>query len=215
MHVMGNRYDIDDEEEEDEVEEASAPRRSMPRFGPFVTIAAAILMLFGAASQVGKTSTGGNLFQQISMPGVQPDEVDEPNERVATARVTIGARPVPENSLTPSQRHMRLDDRPVLPPRNVIDQGRDAGGQQPANTLRPPSHPVMTNSPLAGNEPSRFDPAPEAATQSRPTGATYVVATGDNWKKVEKQTGKRWQDIQKANPESKSGLRVGMRLVIP
>lgn len=212
---MGNRY-IRDDEDEDEEDEAPVSRRSAPRFGPFVTIAAAILILFGAASQVGRPTLSGGLLP-ISIPmAVENEDIGgNRTDEVNGAIVSLGARRVPESSLTPSRQQVRLDNQPVQPPRTIVNLAPEYGFQEPRNDLRPPQPTLMGNTQPGGNEPSRFDPAPEAAMQPRMPGTTYVVAAGDNWKKVEKQTGKRWQDIQKANPESKSGLRVGMRLVIP
>lgn len=221
MYVMGIQYDSDDMDDEDEEleEEVTPPRRSPPRFGPFVTITAAILMLFGAASQVGKTTVtdaGLGLIDSAAAKNLERDRQQREDDIAATL-IAIGTKPGTENNVKPPQRTMNIDDSP-LPPARTVDNS-ERGHTRPSNVLRPPPLSGINGERSVGGAPRRFDPVPEATQQPRqqqqPQGRIYVVTSEDSWNRIEKKMGKPWKVIQKANPESRSGLRAGMRLVIP
>ncbi|MCD7897077.1 MAG: LysM peptidoglycan-binding domain-containing protein [Planctomycetaceae bacterium] len=217
--------DMDFDDEDDEEREAPPRRSSPPRYGPFLTIAVAILMLFGAASRFGKSETGSWLnLDFLASRSIEQDRLRLQEQRNLTL-VTLGAVPTraPDPGPGPDLAMAApLQNRAVLPPsRGEFDletfeveqrerQRREQGGIQL-------SMPVQT-SPTAGSgfdpDPaSHFDPVPEAQP-SVSAGTVYVVREGDNWVKIGKATGKKWQEIQNANSTSKNGLRVGMKLVI-
>lgn len=219
---MAHEPDIDDDEED--YQEERRERRSPPRFGPFVTIAVAILMLFGAASRFGKTGDNGlwpnfdHLAANYIGGGSQSQAQMQP--AAGTTILTLGTEPPRQPS-----RGMALNMRATPPPRGDFDLDRYKPQSQTGGAgLRPPqlSLPIPGQSEMENNVPgapgmSHFDPAPEArplAPEQR-NASHYTVTAGDNWVKIGKATGKRWQDIQKANPESQAGLRVGMKLVLP
>ncbi len=220
--------EMDDDEESGG---APAPRRSAPRFGPLLTIAVAILTLFGAVSRLGKPQPlGDGLLTTLDLSAktrLDGDRLRSEEERLRTI-VSIGAT-MP--SAAPSRHaapEARLDPAPIPPSRGEFDLGEyRRGGDAPRETAESaPAGRASTGGrvtlsiagAMAGNEdrPPRFDPAPEAAPDAG-DGArkTYTVQAGDTWVKVGEKTGKRWQDVQKANPASNGGLRVGMKLVIP
>lgn len=215
----------DTDEDEEDLEEAKKPaRRSGPRFGPFVTIAAAILMLFGAVSRFGKTSEAGLWpnFDSLAanyMGKSRPTAL--PQDSAGTTTVTIGTLPPAPPAAAPQsqpQRGMRLDMRALPPPRGDFDLNEYQEQQQQQRYDMPPLS-IPGPAPLENNDAParRFDPLPEAAPLSpdQRNTKTYTVANGDNWVKIGKVTGKRWQDIQSANPDSRNGLRVGMKLTLP
>lgn len=212
----------DDYEDEEEEEEAIAPRSLGPRFGPFVTIAVAILLLFGAASRIGKPAeTGGLLGIDLLASQSLDNERLRLQEQRNTTLVTLGALPAPPEELRPPPRSVRIENQVLPPPRGDVSYLEYEERRRPPAPL---SLPVPTDDagslrPDAGATApgsSQFDPAPEAPQRpAPPAGGTYVVATGDNWVKIGKATGRKWQDIQRANPQASEGLRVGMRLTIP
>lgn len=212
----------EDYEDDDDIRDTRrSGRGGLPRFGSFVTIAAAMLLLFGAASNVGKVSEFNGLF---NIDGAQEKRLQGErlqDERLKTI-ITLGAVPVPVEQLRQNNGSLPLD-YDVLPPRRSetgLEGERD-------NPLRPSvsmltqqdSPPTTRRSPVrpgyAGNDnygdpdtPLRMD------NQNR----TYVVASGDTWVKIAKITlgdASRWRDLVNANPSAKEGLRVGMRLAIP
>lgn len=218
---MAHYPDMDDDEEE--WEDTPPPRRQRgPRFGPFITIAAAILVLFGAASRLGKPQTANGLFSlDLSASTRLEEERSRTEELRHKTVVTLGAVPTAD-SLRPRQPSMyntHSQPAPVQPPyRGDFDPYAPLAPQQRSDGLRPPmSMPTRTGDVLENNydRSGRFDPAPEAVPGATPAGTTYTVAAGDNWVKIAKATGKRWQDIQSANPASQGGLRVGMKLILP
>ncbi|MCD8350137.1 MAG: LysM peptidoglycan-binding domain-containing protein [Planctomycetaceae bacterium] len=212
-------YDEDEDREED-VREKPA-RRSGPRFGPFVTIAAAILMLFGAVSRLGKTSEAGLWpnFDSLAANYIGSQRPSGTASNAGTTTVTLGTLPAsqPAGNNEPV-RGMRLDMRAMPPPRGDFDL-EDYSRREvsmPVSLSIPGQQPLENNTPAVGDN-RRFDPAPEArpSTATERAATTYTVREGDNWVKIGKVTGKRWQDIQTANPESRTGLRVGMKLTLP
>lgn len=216
-------HDYDDyiDDEADEQEEAVIRRSSGPRFGPFVTIAVAILLLFGAASRIGKPSEEGNWLSIDLMASKNlAKERLRLQEQRNTTLVTLGAIPVVPEQLRPPPASLRMDGQVLPPPRGEVDY------QQYRQRQAPPIPLSMTSQTQGGQGTSvdgqssavspRFDPAPEAPRRAaRPAGAEYVVSEGDNWVKIGKATGKKWQEILKANPQAESGLMVGMRIRIP
>ncbi len=197
-------------------------RTAPPRFGPFLTIAVAILMLFGAASRIGKTENASWLnLDLLAQKSLEKEELRLQEQR-ATTLITLGAAPVkPQPANKPN--HPRLDSRNLMPPpRGDFDleeyQNRQLLYEQQRRALSIPAPIENSGREQYGDQQiNHFDPAPEAepTTPIKQRGGVYVVADGDNWVKIGKHTGRRWQDIQKANPISLDGLRVGMRLVIP
>ena len=211
------------EDDEEDLEETRAkPRRNGPRFGPLLTIAVAILTLFGAASRLGKPQSGDGLFNfDLSANNrLEQDRLRSEEDRLRTI-VTIGAVPTTPDSLRPSSLGSRLDPNPLPPSRGEFDidaYRRDQVAVQTTGRAPAQGHMVLS---IPGNEvadnydrSARFDPAPEAVPGGAPP-KTYTVQDGDNWVKVAQKTGKRWQDLQKANPATTNGLRVGMKLVVP
>lgn len=202
---MAQEPENDDDMEEVEYVDS---RRDVPRFGPFVTIAVAILMLFGAASRIGKDNENINWLDSDSIARHNLDEESRrKQEAVATTLITLGTAPMPNTGAAQTNR-APIINRTVPPSRidSPSNQGRRIDPGTANRGLRPP--------PVNDADRHSFDPAPEAGTRTRPD-KVYVVQTGDNWVEIGKRTGKRWQDIQRANPQSKNGLRVGMRLTIP
>lgn len=214
---MAHYPDMDDDEEE--WEDTPPRRRRGPRFGPLITIAAAILVLFGAASRLGKPQTANGLFSlDISANTRLEEERLRTEEQRHRTILTLGAVPTTADSLRPRQPGIYNHSAPnsVQPPVRGDFDPYAPMPQQMYNT-RPPMqmYAPMDNAPENYDRSGPFDPAPEAIPGVRPAGSTYTVAAGDNWVKIAKATGKRWQDIQKANPTSKNGLRVGMKLILP
>lgn len=213
-------------EVEEEVRETRRKRSAQPRLGSFVTIAVAILLLFGAASRMGKMPEAGGLFNidffADRQAQYEQNRIRQDEERLRTF-LTIGAVPVQQPASDAGQVAMALDQNPETPYRGEfdIDEQRrrnravvsmplpDTRGD--GEDARPPSGEAVPRT-------TTHNPAPEAVSSPRGGAEGYVVATGDTWVKIAKNTlgdSKRWQDIQKANPEAQNGLRVGMRLVIP
>lgn len=215
---MVNDYTYD--EEEDDLEETAVRRPSGPRFGPFVTIAVAILLLFGAASRIGKPAENGNWLSidLIASRNLAQERLRLQEQRNTTL-VTLGVVPVAPERLRPQPVGVRMDSQALPPPRGDVDYhqyrqtqsiplsmasstqargGRQEGGAEVAPTAAPAQKPV-----------SRVSGAASGAAKS------YTVAEGDNWVKIGKITGKKWQSILKANPHAEEGLVVGMKIVIP
>ncbi|MCD8138592.1 MAG: LysM peptidoglycan-binding domain-containing protein [Planctomycetaceae bacterium] len=217
--AIDTEYDEDDDREED-VREKPA-RRSGPRFGPFVTIAAAILMLFGAVSRLGKTSEAGLWpnFDTLAANYIGSQRRSSGPSSAGTTTVTLGTLPAPQHAGgNEPRRGMRLDMRAMPPPRGDFDleeySRREAS--MPMSLSIPGRQPLENTAPAVEDN-RRFDPVPEARplTPNERAAANYTVREGDNWVKIGRVTGKRWQDIQAANPESRNGLRVGMKLTLP
>lgn len=201
---------------EENRERAARPRRSGPRFGSFFTIAVALLLLFGAASRVGKLPETAALF---GIDLAHENRILHEEERLRTA-ISIGTVPVQpsaggdvrlpiDSGAMPPQRHM---PPPPSGDRSNNDNGYSGFDSGQRATVSIPQ------------QDDRYDnDAPVAPRDERPTvrpnqPTTYVVVQGDTWVKVAKKTlgdSKRWQDIQRANPASRNGLSVGMRLTIP
>ncbi|MDR1744420.1 MAG: LysM peptidoglycan-binding domain-containing protein [Planctomycetota bacterium] len=207
-------------ENEEEGETMPERRRPLgPRFGPFVTIAAAILLLFGAASRWGKTSVDAGWLNLdfLASSSLERESARRQEQRNATL-ITLGAIPAPLETNSPP-RGLQLSEN-VLPPERNVDFYAYQENRRQYESPAPLSMAAPTEGnhhPGASEAAPRFDPAPEAKPQvsSESRGGAYVVAQGDNWVKIGKHLGKRWQDIQKANPQANGGLRVGMKLVIP
>lgn len=208
---MAQELDNDDDMEEEEYVE---PRRGLPRFGPFVTIAVAILMLFGAASRIGKDNESIRWIDSDYIAGKKLDEDRlSRQDAVAATLITLGTAPVPNG-------HAQTSNRAPLINRSAPPSRADAPSR--GNSVRPPAagsansgvRPPNDGGASWSNQGLRPSDPPETVSRTRP-GEVYVVAAGDNWMKIGKRFGKPWRDIENANPQSKSGLRVGMRLTIP
>ena len=198
-------------------------RRGAPRLGAFVTIAASLLLLFGAASRIGKVQETVALF---GIDRQAEARINQEEERLLTA-LMIGSSPVHRENIIPHTNVVGLDPNALPPPRSGLGEG--------GVVL---SIPTQHNDP-EGSENQRSNaagmpPPPGSGSQSieRPTGAvaapaggqpatqakSYRVQEGDTWVKVSRRTlgsPDRWREIQSANPASQDGLRVGMDLVIP
>lgn len=218
---MAHDYVDDDEDGYEE----KAPRRvSGPRFGPFVTIAVAILMLFGAASRIGKPVESGNWLSLdlLASKSLNTERLRLQEQRNTTL-VTLGAVPVAPEGLRPPPRGLHIEGQVLPPPRGEI--GYDEYQEHRLPPAPPPLRMVARTEGTDGPDASEsyipgagpnFDPAPEAPLrQPQASGSVYVVASGDNWVKIGKATGRKWQDLQKANPQAADGLRVGMQLTVP
>ena len=218
MYAMADENDMEDEVEEQE-EEYSDSLRAQPRFGPFLTIAVAILLLFGAASRVGKKNDdrGWLGIDKIAERGLEQESVRREEERNRTI-MTLGNKVAVQDSRAPATGgRLDLNDR-VRPPSRLDNGLGMGGGYMPPMPMAPTAAPMNMDDYDAFSEGDAggnyFDPAPEAAPQPR-AGNFYVVKTNDNWIKIGKKTGHNWRDIEKINPESRDGLRVGMRLTLP
>lgn len=215
-----NTMAADPIDNEDDAGDSPERRRPLaPRFGPFVTIAVAILLLFGAASRFGKTSPDGGWLDLdfLASKSLERETARRQEQRNATL-ITLGAVPSPVDAgaFAPDApaRALALAEN-VVPPVREVDFA--SYSQLSANAPTESNH-----HPGANEAAPRFDPAPEAKplASGGDSGDSalregYTVKQGDNWVKIGKQAGKRWQDIQKANPQAASGLRVGMKLTIP
>ncbi len=226
---MSHSTEMEDDEDRPTPRRAGS-RRHSPRFGPLLTIAVAILTLFGAASRFGKPRPEGGLFSLdlSASTRLEQDRIRSEEERLRTI-VTLGAVPTTVDSLRPAGFVPQLDPNPIPPERGefALDlrpnpqgsaDGAPADRDEAPLLSAPLSLPVPGSGEIADNydRSARFDPAPEASPDNgRQQPKTYTVQSGDNWVKVAQKTGKRWQDVQKANPASAGGLRVGMKLVIP
>lgn len=201
------------------------PRPRPPRLGSFITIAAAVLMLFGAASRMGKIPETAALF------GIdrQAERIRQEEDRLRTA-LTIGAVPVPVADLRPPSASVRIERGALPPPREETDPEEALARSHQEQAQRAPMsmavpedfwRDAQTGTPSEmrqDGDARRVEPGRSANPSAARAGETYVVANGDTWTRIAKRflgDGKRWQEIQNANPESRDGLRVGMRLVIP
>ncbi len=203
-------------------------RARQPRLGSFVTIAVAVLMLFGAASRMGKMPETAALF---GIDRQAESRIRQEEERLRTA-ITIGAVPVSAADLRPHPGALPIEYGVLPPARAEVDpdlaragDSRADSGQRTSVSLAVPENFWRQE----GENGQGADPAPpgrqpaaalSAAVPAGQTGAaeSYVVANGDTWVKIAKRTlgdSKRWEEIKQANPAAADGLRVGMRLVIP
>ncbi|MDR1612067.1 MAG: LysM peptidoglycan-binding domain-containing protein [Planctomycetota bacterium] len=190
------------------------PRSRAPRFGPFVTIAAALLLLFGAASRVGKAPEIPALMgiDQLAEKRVRPDP------SLIDAMVMIGGVPVEKEAVVPRRNALPTDSLPVPPPRG--DLGLEERLSDNALGLRPPPG-LSMNFDAADAMPENRENAPPAPTRPEPVSAkshTYRVSQGDTWAKIAKRTlgdVNRWQEIRALNPGAANGLMVGMELILP
>ncbi len=175
-------------------------QKNGPRYGPLLTIAVAILALFGAVSRVGKPQAGdGLLHLDLSATQRLDTERLRAEEERLRAIVTLGAVATREMPAEQPVAGVRLEANPMPPERGEFD--------------------IAAVSPISLSM-EHFDPAPEAepvapVAVTSEANKTYVVQEGDTWVKVGKKVGKDWKELQKANPGSYSGLRVGMKLKVP
>ena len=212
---MSEEIDIEEERRE------TRRRRSVqPRLGSFITIAVAILLLFGAASRMGKSPETAALFNIDFSAGKQlrqeQNRLKSEEERLRTF-LTIGAVPVQQPAVIPEQTSAMAAANPEPPYRGEFDIDEQRRLNRTVVSMPVPDSRGQENLRSPITEPAH-NPAPEAAPQPQSRTGSYVVANGDTWVKIAKSTlgdSKRWQEIQKANPEAQNGLRVGMRLVIP
>lgn len=203
--------------EDDEFEAKRLRRSHQPRFSSFVTIAVALLMLFGAASRFGKIPEMPSLF---GVDGYARDRLAREEERVRSL-LNLGPVPVQPSELHPEPGRIPFDPNTLPPHRGEFDLD-DARQRVPRATVsiavpddRLPGH-ANEEPEYYENDPEYDDDEPPAQPQRGPQ--TYVVANGDTWVKIATRTlgdGKRWQELLRANPAAKDGLRVGMQLTIP
>ncbi len=204
-------------------------RLGMPRLGAFVTIAASLLLLFGAASRIGKVPETAALF---GIDNQAENRIRQEEERQRTA-LMIGSIPVRRGEGSQTNITSVTLDPDAMPPTrgnfdidslrrpNGVDSGRDATLtlsipqqtaplQEGADTIT--GGPNMTSHGFDAGQPGQHGDL----AQSRPK--TYKVKNGDTWVKVAKNTlgdANRWREIMTANPSAQSGLRVGMELTVP
>lgn len=207
-----------------------APRRSAPRLGAFVTIAASLLLLFGAASRIGKVQETVALF---GIDRQAENRIRQEEERLRTA-LMIGSAPVQRENIVPHTNVVGLDPNAMPPSRGDFDidgmRHRDnpEAGRDGALSLSIPQQfdapegnsgpaPVESVTSAHGAPPSDRHVDRNADAQAgRPK--TYRVQDGDTWVKVAKRTlgdANRWRELMNANPAARDGLRVGMELAIP
>jgi LysM domain. len=209
---------MDDETMAHEQEERKPKKAAIPRFGPFLTITAAILLLFGAASRVGKME---ETFALFGLDSLANSRIQREEDRLRAALHTIGAVPVQRDVLHPPAGNVQLQSNVPPPYRGEVDPEdvQDNGRSQlslgvPAGSWESGQFGQAMMTPDDNDAPRQrmVEPAPE------PSGPTYyVVETGDTWNRIAKKTlgdGSRWQEIRKANPTAQNGLTVGMRLMI-
>ncbi len=197
----------------------SSGRRTAPRLGAFVTIAVALLLLFGAASRVGKVQETVALF---GIDSQAENRIRHEEERLRTA-LMIGSAPARRDEVLPQTGVVGIDPQ-ALPPRRSdfdIDSLRNAGERSNSSaesglTLSIPHN--YENNGGAEEQPSyQSQPAPNRSEPSQ-SAKTYKVKNGDTWVKIAKQTlgdANRWREIMSVNPGAQNGLRVGMELRIP
>lgn len=196
---------------------AGRPRRQVPRFGPFVTIAAALLLLFGAASRVGK------MPEVPALMGIdqQAERRVRSDPSLIDAMVMIGGVPVEKNTVVPPRRSMPADGLPVPPSRG--DLGLEERLSENTLNLRPSPGLSMNYREDAGDDALTESyeysaPAPVQPDPEPPKKQTYRVSEGDTWAKIAKRTlgdVNRWQEIRSLNPKASGGLMVGMELTLP
>ena len=207
---------------QDQKNAKSAPRRAVPRLGAFVTIAASLLLLFGAASRIGKVPETVALFGIDNQAEIR---IRQDEERQRTA-LMIGSVPVNRNEVRPPRNSVRLDPEATPPSRGEfdIDTLRRPAVSEPGRestlslsipqNVTPPEEDIdaPANGPAAGAQQA----VRQEQTAHRPK--TYKVQNGDTWVKVAKRTlgdANRWRELLSANPTAQNGLRVGMDLVVP
>lgn len=200
-------------EHSEQDEEAKYRRRAgYPRFGSFVTIAVAILLLFGAASRMGKTSMG-NIFSAMDV--IAENRVNRGrNEAIADTLIQIGPTTVSALSPYPPVARVDIDDSAPPPSRGSVDPGYLTN--QYTDTNDTPRDNRNDDGDRSNGIDFTFQTQPSAPAEKRP--GSYVVADGDNWVKIAKRVlgdGKRWQELQHANPSARDGLKVGMKLTVP
>lgn len=201
---------------EESRDESYRGRARPPRIGSFVTIAAALLMLFGAASRM------GNLPDVKALLGLDnyAQERIMLEEARGQAAITLGVKPAPISSQA-HNRHVPIDPDPRTPYRGEIDPEAVRSRPNQGSTLRPP-----VSMSIPDTRPALNDPVPNYREPGSPATIQpvenrqeeYVVGNGDTWNKIALRTlgdGKRWKEIQRANPSAQNGLRVGMKLKIP
>lgn len=192
--------------------------RTAPRFGAFVTIAVSLLLLFGAASRVGKTPETLALF---GIDNQAENRIKQEEERLRTA-LMIGSVPVRRDDVTPTSGSVHLDPDAMPPTRGDFDPETilSANSNNNNNNSDSNSGQLMLAIPHANESLSAM--ASPTLPENREPQATpkknYRVKEGDTWVKVSRNTlgdPNRWREILAANPAASNGLRVGMDLTIP
>ena len=209
------------------------PRRVGPSLGAFVTIAASLLLLFGAASRIGKVQETAALF---GIDRQAENRIRQEEERLKTA-LMIGSAPVHRENIVPRNNVLGLDPDAMPPSRGEFDiegmrrrDNSESGREGPLFLSLPQQYdsPETNSGPIPIDSVSQTDgvnpppghagptvlPAEVQALQAK----TYRVQEGDTWVKVAKRTlgdPNRWRELMTANPIARDGLRVGMELVVP
>lgn len=181
--------------------------------GHSATVAAAVLVLFGAMSRLGKTPESPT-FLELDKQSERRIQLEE--KRLRAIQV-IGS--VPAGNDAGANLSGRAEDFVGLPP---LRDGLDADPLSLSAAQRRPggasSFPEEGWDELPENETETLRRAPQEDQEDIARPRRYLVAEGDTWAKIAKRflgDQNRWREIMDANPAAKNGLKVGMPLVLP
>ena len=216
--------------------ERGARRVKNPGIGSFAVIAAAVLMVFGAASRMGKNPEIDSLF---GLDRQTHERVRREEERLKGMLILGGVLVAPAGQDASGAADIDFDAPPPLRGDFPLPLAGKDDGSGPG---RPSRMSLAANGGLhgggaagtdgdassrlaSGGDPFGVDAdgarggVDGGAGYAKTTGdRDYVVRDGDTWVKIARRTlgdGGRWRELQSANAEAGNGLRVGMRLVIP
>lgn len=198
--------------------------RAAPRLGAFVTIAASLLLLFGAASRVGKVPETIALF---GIDNQAESRLRQDQERERTALV-LGNLSQSRPDGRPAQGSVRLDPNPTPPARGLDASALQtpSGSGNGVDSILSLSIPQQVDQDGVGQNTGDYPtnlgaadrPEPTREDQTNRAARSYKVKKGDTWARIAKENlgdANRWRELMKANPKIKDGLLVGMELVIP
>ncbi|MDR2391995.1 MAG: LysM peptidoglycan-binding domain-containing protein [Planctomycetota bacterium] len=184
--------------------------------GYSATVAAAVLVFFGAMSRLGKTPELPT-FLELDNQAKRRIQLEE--ERLRAVQV-IGPA-FPENDAIAGPAGGR--EQPVgLPPfRDGLDSESlplSAAQRRLDNVSEPPEDVLDVSRAESGD--GRQTPVRPAAADQSETGrpSRYQVTRGDTWAKIAQRflgDQNRWREIMDANPAARNGLKIGMLLILP